>query len=256
MGRRRRTDSRRPVFEGDGYVLINKPQEWTSFDVVNFVRSRFNMKKVGHCGTLDPAATGLLVIVFGKFTKLSQMLSGDNKSYDARMLIGTETDSYDLDGEVLAENDYSAVTEEKLRGVIMSYQGEQEQVPPMVSALKKGGKKLCDLARKGIEVEREARPITVHSMIINKIELPYAEYSVCCSKGTYIRSLCHDMGKDLGCGATLAGLHRTQSGVFDVADAVDIDTLKTWEQAEFKEHTDALLEAKSEYFTELARKEQ
>ena len=255
MGRRRRTDNRRPIFEGDGYILVDKPLEWTSFDVVNFVRSRFNIRKVGHCGTLDPAATGLLVIVFGKFTKLSQILSGDNKSYEARMLIGTETDSYDLDGKVLAENDFSSVTEEQLRDVIMSYVGDIEQVPPMVSALKKGGKKLCDLARKGVEIEREARPITIHSIDITKVDIPYVDFAVCCSKGTYIRSLCYDMGKDLGCGATLAGLRRIASGKFHVMDSVDIGTIKSWEVTEFKEHTDALFESNKEYFAELLKEQ-
>ena len=255
MGRGRRTDSSRPVFEGNGYVLVDKPMEWTSFDVVNCVRSHFNMKKVGHCGTLDPAATGLLIVVFGKFTKLSQKLSGQDKSYDARMLIGTETDSHDLDGKIVAEKDYSSITEEQLHNVIMSYQGEQKQVPPMVSALKKGGKKLCDLARKGIVIEREARPITVHTIEVTKLDIPYAEYSVCCSKGTYIRSLCYDMGNDLGCGATLAGLHRTRSGEFDVADAVDIETLKSWDAEHFRQHTETLYESKKELFTELTEEQ-
>lgn len=247
---RRRYDNRRPKFEGEGFVLIDKPLEWTSFDVVNCVRSRFNIPKVGHCGTLDPLATGLLVIVFGKFTKLSQSLSGQSKSYDATIVLGKETDSYDLEGKVLTEKGCEGITEQQIRDAVDNYRGDIEQVPPMVSALKKGGKKLCDLARKGIEVEREARPITVHSLDISEIELPHVSFSTHCSKGTYIRSLAHDIGTDLECGATLTKLVRTQSGAFSLDDAIDIETIKSWEADDFRKHTDALMEKYLEQFTQ------
>ncbi|QSH41747.1 tRNA pseudouridine(55) synthase TruB [Lentisphaerota bacterium ZTH] len=232
---------RLPVFKTDGVLLVDKPKEWTSFDVVNMVRSRFNVPKVGHCGTLDPAATGLLVLMLGRFTKLSQKFSGEDKVYEATMLLGTETDSQDMEGNVTAENDYSAITEEQARDVVLSFIGEQDQVPPMVSAVKKDGKRLYELARKGIEVEREAKRITVYDIEITRIELPQIDFTVKCSKGTYIRTLCADIGTKLGCGATLFNLRRTASGKFDLANAVDIDTIKGWEQPDLDVYVRTLL---------------
>ena len=231
MGRRRRNQNHRyPVFEESGILLIDKPTEWSSFDCVNFVRSRFNIPKVGHCGTLDPAATGLLVLVVNKFTKLSAVLSGEDKTYEATLLIGKESDSLDLDGEITVVNDYSDVTKEDLKDTINSFVGEYEQVPPMVSAIKKGGKKLCDLARKGVEVEREGRLVSIKSIDIHSINIPEAKFTVCCSKGTYIRSLCADIGAKLGCGGLLAKLRRIQSGKFLIEHAVTIDEIKAMEQ--------------------------
>ena len=230
-----------PPFKTDGILLVDKPKEWTSFDVVNMVRSRFNIPKVGHCGTLDPAASGLLVLVLGKFTKLSQKFSGEDKVYQSDMLLGTETDSQDMDGEITAENDYSQISEEQVREVIASFVGEQEQVPPMFSAKKKDGKRLYKLARQGIEVEREAKEINIESIDIDEIDLPHAKFTVKCSKGTYIRTLAADMGTKLGCGAVLFGLRRTLSGQFDLKDAVTVDTLKTWEQADLEIHVRKLL---------------
>jgi len=221
---------RLPKFSDDGILPVDKPAGWTSFDVVNFIRSRFNIPKVGHCGTLDPAATGLLVLVFNKFTRLSQSLSGQDKVYDATILLGTETDSQDMDGEVVATHDWSMVSPESFRNAVNGFVGEIEQVPPMVSAVKKGGKRLYELAREGIEVEREAKKITISRIDISRIELPYADFSVECSKGTYIRTLCADIGSNLGCGAVLNQLRRTRSGNFSLDDAVSIETLKTWEQ--------------------------
>ncbi|MBU8902383.1 MAG: tRNA pseudouridine(55) synthase TruB [Victivallales bacterium] len=230
-----------PPFKTDGILLVDKPKEWTSFDVVNMIRSRFNIPKVGHCGTLDPAASGLLVLVLGKFTKLSQKFSGEDKVYQSDMLLGTETDSQDMDGEITAENDYSQISEEQVREVIASFVGEQEQVPPMFSAKKKDGKRLYKLARQGIEVEREAKEINIESIDIDEINLPHAKFTVKCSKGTYIRTLAADMGAKLGCGAVLFGLRRTLSGQFDLKDAVTVDTLKTWEQADLEIHVRKLL---------------
>jgi tRNA pseudouridine55 synthase len=232
---------RLPEFKTDGILLVDKAKDWTSFDVVNLVRSRFNIAKVGHCGTLDPAATGLLVLVLGKFTKLSEKLSGEDKVYQSDMLLGTETDSQDMVGEVIAQNDYSQITEEQVREVISSFIGEQEQVPPMFSAKKQNGKRLYKLARQGIEVEREAKEINIASIDIEQIALPHAKFTVKCSKGTYIRTLCSDIGKKLGCGAVLADLRRTLSGEFDLKDAVTVDTLKSWEQPDLEEHLRKLL---------------
>lgn len=232
---------RLPPFKSSGVVLVDKPVEWTSFDVVNFVRGRFNIPKVGHCGTLDPAATGLIVLVLGRFTKLSQHFSGEDKIYDAKMQLGIETDSQDMDGTVTAENDWSSLDAEQVRAAIMSFVGEQSQVPPMVSAKKQNGKRLYELARKGIEVEREPVDINIRSIEIAAIDLPFAHFTVKCSKGTYIRTLCHDIGQQLGCGATLGELRRTGSGELGLADAVTIEKLKAWGQAELEEHLKMML---------------
>jgi len=235
----RRFDPKRhrlPIFDRDGILLVDKPKEWTSFDVVNFVRARFNVPKVGHCGTLDPAATGLLVLVLGRFTRMSAQLSGNDKTYEATLLLGTETDSEDMDGTVIRQSDYSAVDEAALRAALEGFIGEGFQIPPMVSAVKKDGKKLYELARSGVEIEREPKPITIHSLEVTRVALPYCDFTVRCSKGTYIRTLAADAGRKLGCGAVLYALRRIQSGKFSVADAVTVETLKTWEQNDLSEH--------------------
>ena len=227
---------RLPPFPGSGVLLVDKPAGWTSFDVVNFVRARFNVPKAGHCGTLDPAATGLLVLVLGKFTRLSQKFSGEDKTYEARMQLGVETDSYDGDGEVIATGDVSGITEEKLRETLAGFVGRTMQMPPMFSAVKVDGKKLYELARKGVEVERESKEIEIFSIDVNKIELPYCDFTMHCSKGTYVRSFCHDVGQKLGCGGMLVSLRRLRSGAFDLADAVTIEQLKNFEQADLEIH--------------------
>ncbi len=227
---------RLPIFNTNGVLLVDKPAEWTSFDVVNFVRARFNIPKVGHCGTLDPAATGLLVLVLGKFTLLSQKFSGEDKIYEATLLLGKETDSEDLDGEVTAEHDWSGITETQLRDTLGGFVGVQQQTPPMVSAVKKDGKKLYELARQGIEVERESREITISKLDISRLELPECDFTLYCSKGTYVRTLCADAGRKLGCGGVLKSLRRLASGSFHVADALTVDQLKTFEQADLEVH--------------------
>ncbi len=232
---------RLPPFKMSGMLLVDKPADWTSFDVVNFIRSRFNIPKVGHCGTLDPAATGLMVIVLGRFTKLSQHFSGEDKIYEAKMQLGVITDSQDLAGEVIAEHDWSHLEPAAVEEVISSFQGEQEQIPPMVSAKKKDGKRLYDLARQGIEVEREPVPITIHELNITALELPYIDFTVICSKGTYIRTLCHDIGAELGCGAALHSLRRTGSGELRLDDAVTIETMKSWDQADLEDYLRMML---------------
>jgi tRNA pseudouridine55 synthase len=222
---------RRKPFMEDGILLVDKPKEWTSHDVVNYVRSAFKIKKVGHCGTLDPAATGLLVVVVGKATKVSQQLSGQDKVYETTMLLGTETDSLDMDGKVTAQNDsWKDLTTAKIKTAIKDFIGEQMQTPPMVSAKKKNGKKLYELAREGKVIERDPVPINISSITIEKIEAPIANFTVSCSKGTYIRVLCSDIGTNLGCGAVLKDLRRTQSGMFDIKDACTIEELKSWDQ--------------------------
>ena len=235
---------RLPPFEKSGIILVNKPADWTSHDVVSFIRARFNVAKAGHCGTLDPAATGLLVVVIGKFTKLSQKFSGEDKTYEGTILLGTVTDSQDLDGEVLQQNDWSAVTPELLKQGFQKFVGDIEQVPPMVSAVKKDGKRLYALAREGIEVEREAKQITIESIDVQRIELPYADFVVKCSKGTYIRTLCSDVGEALGCGACLSRLNRIRSGEFDLSEAVTIDELKEWDQERLADYVDGYLHSR------------
>lgn len=228
--RKRENKHRLPAFQHSGILLVDKPADWTSHDVVNFIRNRFNVKKVGHCGTLDPSATGLLVIVLGKCTKQSEALSKSDKSYEGTILFGVETDSQDMEGKVVAKKDTSALTEERVREEFANFEGEQEQIPPMFSAVKKDGKKLYDLAREGKKVKREPKQIIIHSIKVNKIDLPKADFSVSCSKGTYVRTLCHDIGQNLGCGGTLFRLRRTSSGDFSVNNAYQIEDIKQWDQ--------------------------
>lgn len=233
--------NRPPLYTKNGVLLVNKPVGWTSHDVVAFVRARFNIPKCGHCGTLDPAATGLLVIVLGKFTRLSQKFSGEDKTYEGTILLGTETDSQDMDGKVVRRGDWSGVTEEKLRRVFASFVGDIEQIPPMVSAVKKDGARLYELARKGQEVRRDPKAVSIYSLNVVRIALPYADFTVDCSKGTYIRTLCADAGTKLGCGAVLYRLNRLRSGAFTLGDAVGIETLRQWTQDDLDHHVAAFL---------------
>ena len=226
---------RLPICDVSGVLLIDKPAGWTSFDVVNFVRSRFNVPKVGHCGTLDPAATGLLVLMLGAFTRKSDFFSGDDKSYEGTLELGRVTDSGDLDGAVVREADFSGVAEADVRAAFAKFTGEQLQTPPMVSAVKVGGKKLYELARKGVEVEREPRRIVISRFELLKFAPPYCDFAVDCSKGTYIRTLCADVGETLGCGGVLARLRRTRSGRFSVAAALRLETLKNMDKDAFRD---------------------
>ena len=216
-----------------GIILVDKPEDWTSHDVVNCIRSRFKIQKVGHCGTLDPIATGLLVIVCGRATRLSSRLTTQDKVYAGALTLGVETFTEDRAGEVTAEHDVSGVSEEAVRSVCASFVGTIEQVPPMVSAIKQGGKALYKLARKGQVVEREPRAVTIHSLDITAVELPQVFFRVHCSKGTYVRTLCADIGRALGCGAHMRDLRRMSSGSFSVADAVTMDQIKSWERDDF-----------------------
>jgi len=230
MGRRNNRNHKLPPFQHSGILLVDKPKEWTSHDVVNFVRGRFNIKKVGHCGTLDPAATGLLVLVLGIMTKKSQELSGSDKTYTGTILFGKETDSQDMEGEVTAEHDTSFLTPEMVEEEFAKFAGPQQQIPPMVSAVTKGGKKLYELAREGKVIERDPRDIVINSITTSNINLPYADFEVSCSKGTYIRTLCADIGTNLKCGGVLYSLCRTQSGNFKLENAHTIEEIKEWDQ--------------------------
>jgi tRNA pseudouridine55 synthase len=209
----------------DGAILVDKPAGPTSHDVVDAIRRKFQIKKVGHCGTLDPNATGLLIIVLGRGTKLSERLMGDDKVYEGTMKFGETTDSYDSDGEILETKIVPPLTLERLNELAVPFVGDQMQTPPMVSAIKKNGVPLYKLARKGIEVEREPRLIHIYNFRFTNYSEPLGEFRVACTKGTYIRSIAHDLGQKIGCGAHLAKLRRSVSGKFDVADAKTLDEI-------------------------------
>jgi tRNA pseudouridine55 synthase len=207
----------------DGAVLIDKPPGPTSHDVVDAIRRKFGVKKVGHCGTLDPNATGLLIIVLGRGTKLSERLMGDDKVYEGTIRFGVTTNSFDADGEVTETKPVPPLTLELLNEAAATFVGDLMQTPPMVSAIKKDGVPLYKLARKGIEVEREPRLIHVYNFRFSDYQEPNGAFRLACTKGTYVRSIAHELGVKLGCGAHLASLRRTVSGRFDVADARPLD---------------------------------
>jgi len=218
----------------DGAILVDKPAGPTSHDVVDAIRRKFGIKKVGHCGTLDPNATGLLIIVLGRGTKLSERLMGDDKVYEGTVKFGETTDSYDCDGELTASLPVMPMTLDQLNEEAVTFIGDIMQVPPMVSAIKKNGVPLYKLARKGIEVEREPRLIHVYNFRFTDYTEPFAKCRVACTKGTYIRSLAHDLGQKLGCGAHLTALRRCASGKFDVADALSLDAILKMTTAELE----------------------
>ena len=209
----------------DGAILVDKPAGPTSHDVVDAIRRKFGIKKVGHCGTLDPNATGLLIIVLGRGTKLSEKLMSDDKVYEGTIKLGETTDSYDADGELIASLPVPPLTLEQLNESAAEFVGDLMQKPPMVSAVKKDGVPLYKLARKGIEIEREPRLIHIYKYGFTDYSEPLGSFQIACTKGTYVRSLAHDLGQKLGCGAHLATLRRSVSGKFDVANAKPLDEI-------------------------------
>jgi tRNA pseudouridine55 synthase len=216
------------IHQLEGVLLVDKPPGLTSHDVVARLRHRLRIRQIGHAGTLDPLATGLLVILVGRATKISQYLMSLDKEYEGTMEFGKVTDSHDADGEVLETHPVPAITEGELRTVMQGFLGDQYQTPPMFSAKKIKGVPLYKLARKGQEVEREPRFIHVHAFDLLTFTLPTITFRLQCTKGTYVRTIAHDLGRKLGCGAMLAALRRTGSGQFRVADATalaDFDTL-------------------------------
>jgi len=218
----------------DGALLVDKPSGPTSHDVVDVIRRRFGVKKVGHCGTLDPNATGLLIIVLGRGTKLSEKMMSDDKVYEGIMKFGETTDSYDSDGEILSTTPVPPLTLDQLNEAAATFVGDQMQLPPMVSAIKIKGVPLYKLARKGIEVAREPRLIHIYNFRFTNYEPPLGQFKVACTKGTYVRSMAHDLGQKLGCGAHLAALRRSVSGKFDVAEATKLDDLLNLTTAELE----------------------
>ena len=208
-----------------GILLVNKPQGFTSHDVVGKVRRLYNTREVGHTGTLDPMATGLLVVLVGRAVKASDMLVSDRKRYRAGLTLGITTDTEDTSGEILTKSD--AIPEEAtVLTAIASMAGDSLQIPPMYSALKVGGKKLVDLAREGKVIEREARPITVYAIAASRDDDRRYTLDVSCSKGTYIRTLCADIGEKLGCGGAMHSLCRLESGAFSLDEAYTLDQLE------------------------------
>lgn len=208
-----------------GIVNVYKEKGFTSFDVVAKLRGILKQKKIGHTGTLDPDAEGVLPVCVGKATKVCDLLTDKNKEYEAVMLLGITTDTQDISGEVLEQKEVK-VSEEEVKEAVYSFLGDYMQVPPMYSALKINGKKLCDLAREGITVEREARPVYIHEVEIQKVELPRVWMRVKCSKGTYIRTLCQDIGEKLGCGACMESLLRTKVSEFRLQDALKLSEIE------------------------------
>lgn len=213
--------------ELSGVLILHKPQGITSHDAVYKIRRLYGTKRVGHTGTLDPLAEGVLVMLVGRAAKAAEYLSADKKGYVATLRLGITTDTEDVTGEVLSRFDGELPTEARVLEAIKGFRGEIEQIPPMYSALKVGGKKLCDLAREGIVIEREARKITIHSIEAEATETA-SDYrlTVECSSGTYIRTLCADIGKALGCGGVMATLLRTGVGGFSIDRAVTLEELE------------------------------
>ena len=203
----------------NGVINVYKEPGYTSFDVVAKLRGILKQKKIGHTGTLDPMAEGVLLVLLGQATKLSDMLTAKEKEYEAELKLGITTDTEDIQGNVLSEKPVS-VSKEQIEEAFMSFVGTYPQIPPMYSAIKKDGKKLYEYARAGIEIRREAREVTVYSLDIRSVELPYVRFSVKCSKGTYIRSLCRDIGEKLGTGAVMSALVRSEVNGFLDKDAL------------------------------------
>ncbi|MES2309585.1 MAG: tRNA pseudouridine(55) synthase TruB [Verrucomicrobiota bacterium] len=215
------------VMEMDGVLLINKPQGKTSHDLVDFVRRKFKFKKVGHCGTLDPMATGLLMLVLGKATKIQDLLMNEEKVYAGTMKLGQCTDSQDADGQITEEKPVPAITQEEFLKVMQEFSGDFYQTPPMYSAVKIDGVPLYKLARAGKEVEREPRLVHIFHHKITQWNPPSISFEILCSKGFYVRTYCHDIGQKIGCGAHLTQLCRIKSGNFSLDRALSWEKLET-----------------------------
>lgn len=218
---------RQPDAEIDGVLLIDKQPDMTSHDVVAVARKRLGTRKIGHCGTLDPMATGLLILVVGKTTKIQDLLMAEEKEYEGTLILGTSTSTQDSEGEVLETKPVPELTPAQIEEAFQQFRGDFYQLPPMVSAIKIDGVPLYKLARKGQEVEREPRLVTVFHHQIKRIELPQVDFRVVCSKGFYVRTYCHDIGAKLGCGGHMSALRRTRSGKFTVEGNLTFDELKT-----------------------------
>ena len=235
MQRQQNSCPLRRVEPFDGVLVVDKPSGPTSHDIVDTIRRSFGFRKVGHGGTLDPRATGVLIILIGKATKLSNRFIGSDKMYEGTIRLGIATDSHDADGRIVREADYSMVTREQLEAEMKKLTGDTMQMPPMVSAIKVDGVPLYKSARKGREVKRDPRLIHVYQFSLLDFQLPLADFRVRCTKGTYVRTLCADIGEALGCGAHLDRLRRTSSGDISIENATPIGEILKMEH-------DALIE--------------
>jgi len=215
-------------FEIGQVLLIDKPLHWTSFDVVRKVRNLVRTKKVGHAGTLDPLATGMLIVCTGKFTKRINEYMAQEKEYTGTITLGAVTPTYDLESEPQNFKNYDHLTSSEIKRATEQFTGAIDQIPPAHSAIKVDGKRLYELARKGKEVKLEPRPVTINEFEITKIDLPVLHFRVVCSTGTYIRSLAHDLGQALGCGGYLSSLCRTRIGQFTLSDARNMEETEKW----------------------------
>jgi len=228
----------------DGILVVDKPQGITSLDVVREIKRRFPVKKAGHIGTLDPFATGVLPLVINEATKLVPFLQEDPKHYEAMLKLGEETDTDDLTGQTIRIAPWESLDPERIQSTIESFIGTIRQIPPMFSAIKVNGRPLYQLARKGIEVRREEREVKIFSLQIEAIKLPIVHLNLSCSKGTYIRALARDIGRELGCGAHLISLRRIRSGPFTIEEAIPLRKVKTlWDQDDLRRGLIPLREA-------------
>lgn len=211
----------------NGIIVVNKPSGITSYDVIRFFKRKYNLKeKIGHTGTLDPLAQGVLIVCIGKATRLAPLLMGMEKEYVAKMLLGKKTDTDDIDGKVVEENPV-CVEESQVKEVVMGFKGEIEQIPPIVSAIKHKGKPLYKHYRKGVIVAPSPRKVFIKEISLLNIQIPYIQFRVVCSKGTYIRALCRDIGNKLGCGGTQTELKRTKVGNFLIEDSYTLEEIET-----------------------------
>jgi tRNA pseudouridine55 synthase len=210
----------------DGVLLVDKAEGMTSHDVVALVRRQLQIKKVGHCGTLDPIATGLLILTLGRGTKIQDLLMSEDKEYAGTLMLGETTDTQDRQGRIIEERPVPALDEGTIRAAFERFRGDFYQMPPMVSAIKQGGVPLYKLARQGKVVEREPRLVHVYSYAIERIALPEIDFRVTCSKGFYVRTYAHDIGDALGCGAHLKSLRREKSGRFAVRGAITVEEIR------------------------------
>lgn len=220
----------------NGVLLVDKPSDWTSFDVVNCIRRHFNLDKTGHCGTLDPFATGLLVILLGRATKWQDRLMAQDKEYTGTMKLGVCTDSQDLTGQTVSVSPLPELAPPQWQRAADAFLGDSLQIPPMHSAVKLNGQPLYKLAHKGREIERPPRPVHISTFSLTAFRLPEIDFSVRCSKGTYIRTLAADFGMKIGCGAHLTALRRTASGRHSIRDAFTLETIRTWTTDDLQAH--------------------
>jgi tRNA pseudouridine55 synthase len=211
----------------DGVLLVDKAEGMTSHDVVALIRRRLEIKKVGHCGTLDPIATGLLLLTLGRGTKIQDLLMSEDKEYVGTLALGVTTTTQDRQGEIVEQREVPPFTADQIKTVFDRFRGDFYQMPPMVSAIKHGGVPLYKLARQGKVIEREPRLVHVYRYSVDRIALPDVDFTVLCSKGFYVRTYAHDIGEALGCGAHLKSLRRSKSGRFDLERAITVDQIKT-----------------------------